>query len=116
MTSHDHLRITPHGIARHQDVIAVFSFAIAEDGEHLLTESHGTKDMWGSIALAWAETCSEIPADTAEVHASFRIGDAQVLRYLRTGRRAIIVVLPGGAGISKSILRMMGKALQERAC
>lgn len=103
---------TPERLAAHPEVIAVFVFSCDPSTVPLPVIMHGSHArQWLGVADSFARACVDALADD---RVTMHIGDAQVLRYLRRGQRAIVVVTPFMTlKIGKSIWRTMKVALDH---
>lgn len=110
MTDHAPTPTTPERLAAHPDVIAVFVFACDLSTVPLPESMHGSHArQWLGVADSFTRACADA---NAEDRAVMHLGDAQVLRYLRHDKRAIVVVMPfTTATLGKSIWRAMRVAL-----
>lgn len=107
-----HTPTTPERLAAHPEVIAVFVFSCDPSTVPLPIIMHGSHArQWLGVADSFARACVDALADD---RVTMHIGDAQVLRYLRRGQRAIVVVTPFVThAIGKSIWRTMKVALNH---
>jgi hypothetical protein len=116
MTRTDPIPSTPARIAARPEVIAVFVYVVLGNGSpaHGLIEAHGVNyHQWLSASADFAAACDHAGVDDS---ASMRCGDAQVLRYMRRDKHAIVVVTPAATKFSKSARRAMRVALDHVDC
>lgn len=114
MSIYDPTPATPERLATHPEVIAVFVFATSLAVNKAIPISHHGGELqvnqWRAAAVSFAQACVDAGADE---YAMMHVGDAQSLRYLCANGHAIVVVLPMGARIGKSIKRAMRVALNH---
>lgn len=111
MSIYDPTPATPERLATHPEVIAVSVFTISFNA--IPISHHGETpqvDQWRAAAVLFAQACVDAGADE---YATMHVGDAQSLRFYRANDHAIVVVLPMGAKIGKSIKRAMRVALNH---
>lgn len=95
--------------ASNPDVIAAFAFTVDRfSGEHTYAEAHGEVDLWRAAAHAVARV-GWYAAD--EEHVRVRLGDAQTCCYARSGRYALVFVLPPNSSFIKSVHRTCRRVL-----
>lgn len=113
--------------ASNPDVIAAFAFTVDWiSGKHTYSEAHGEVDLWRSAAHAVARVgwCAcTVRSNRAlhiaparwdamdEEHVRVRLGDAQTCCYARSGRYALVFVLPPNSSFIKSVHRTCRRVL-----